>query len=90
MIAAANRDPRRFERPDALDLDRKNNQHLSFGAGLHFCIGSSLAKSEAEAALPALARRLIAPRLVVDPPPYRPMAALHGPRNLIVNIDGVV
>ena len=90
VIASANRDPKRFENPDAFNLDRKNSQYLSFGAGLHFCIGSSLARSEAETALPALAKRLIAPRLVADPPPYRPMAALHGPKHLIVDIQGVV
>jgi cytochrome P450 len=55
LWAAANRDPERFRAPDALRLDRQHTrQHLSFGRGLHFCLGASLARLEARVVLEAL------------------------------------
>jgi len=60
-IAAANRDPRRFENPDAFDLRRTAIEHVGFGGGRHVCLGAPLARLEARAALAALLARL--PRL---------------------------
>jgi cytochrome P450 len=60
-IAAANRDPRRYERPDDFDLAREEREHLAFGGGRHVCLGAPLARRAARAALAALLRRL--PRL---------------------------
>ncbi len=60
-IAAANRDPRRYSRPDAFDLERPDREHLGFGGGRHVCVGAPLARLEARVALAALLRRL--PRL---------------------------
>ncbi|MCA3179593.1 MAG: cytochrome P450 [Burkholderiaceae bacterium] len=57
MVAAANRDPRRFERPDELDLARSPNRHLTFGSGIHFCLGAPLARLEAQACIAALLER---------------------------------
>ncbi len=49
-IASGNRDSARFQHPDVLDIDRKNNRHLAFGSGPHFCMGDWLAKRQGELA----------------------------------------
>jgi cytochrome P450 len=50
ILSSANRDPERFERPDALELGRSPNPHLGFGKGLHYCLGSPLARLETDGA----------------------------------------
>jgi cytochrome P450 PksS len=57
MLAAANMDPDAIEHPERLDLERRPNHHLSFGAGIHFCLGHQLARIEAKCALKALFKR---------------------------------
>ncbi|MER5515383.1 cytochrome P450 [Streptomyces sp. NPDC002763] len=89
VLGAGNRDPERFQDPDRFDPDRQDIQHLGFGSGIHSCFGAPLARIEAQLALSQLARRLDNPRLVEDPPPYRPNAVLRGPRHLNIAIDGV-
>lgn len=66
---AANRDPLVYERPDQLDWHRPNNPHLAFGGGIHYCLGASLARTEARIALRAILDRL--PNLVHDGEPVR-------------------
>ncbi|MER7580997.1 cytochrome P450 [Kitasatospora sp. NPDC097691] len=61
LIGAANRDPARYERPEVFDPTRTDSRPLSFGGGQHFCLGSRLARLEAEVAVPALLDRF--PRL---------------------------
>ena len=56
-ILGANHDPDVFEDPAALRLDRSPNPHIAFGAGIHFCLGSSLARAEARVALAGLLER---------------------------------
>jgi cytochrome P450 len=89
VLAAGSRDPAHVPDPDRFDPDREHNEHLGFGGGIHYCFGAPLARPETQIALTELARRLENPRLVDDPPPYRPNSLLRGPRHLLVDIDGV-
>ncbi|MEU4093223.1 cytochrome P450 [Streptomyces sp. NPDC026673] len=89
MLAAANRDPRRFDDPDRFDPDRKDNEHLGFYTGIHYCFGAPLARIELHVAVPELFRRVTFSRLLEDPPPYRANAVLRGPRHLPVAIEGL-
>jgi cytochrome P450 len=88
-LAAANRDPNRFPDPEQFDPDRRDNEHLGYLGGIHYCFGAPLARQEVQVALAELACRLENPRLVEDPPPYRQSAGLRGPRHLSVEIDGI-
>jgi cytochrome P450 len=89
LFASGSRDPSRFVEPDRFDPDRTDNQHLGFGGGIHYCVGAPLARLETLVALNTLVRRLVAPRLVNDPPPYRQNASLRGPQHLIITFDRI-
>lgn len=86
---SANRDPERFTDPDELDLERRDNQHLGFSQGIHFCFGAPLARLEVQIAVGEFVRRVQNPRLVEDPPPYRHNQIFRGPRHVLVDIDGI-
>ena len=90
LLASGSRDERRFPRADAFVPDRSDNAHLGFGGGIHYCVGAPLARLEAQVALGEIARRLVRPRLLQDPPPYRDNAALRGPRHLPLAFDAIV
>lgn len=71
VLAAADRDPERFDGPDTLDLARRDNQHLGYGHGIHYCLGAPLARLEGQAALATLLKRLPDLRLAGDPADLR-------------------
>jgi cytochrome P450 len=66
MLAAANMDPQANTHPERLDLQRKPNQHIAFGTGIHFCLGHQLARIEGRCALKSLLRRWPKLALAVD------------------------
>jgi cytochrome P450 len=80
LLGSANRDPAVYpDRPDQLDITRPNVRPLSFGGGIHFCLGAQLARIEAEIAISTLLRRL--PDLRLDDaenPEWRPTFVLRG------------
>jgi cytochrome P450 len=67
FFAGANRDPRRWERPDELDITRRTVGHAGFGVGVHNCVGQVIARMEGEAILGALARQVSSLELVGQP-----------------------
>lgn len=87
MLGAANRDPRRFPEPDRFIAARSPNPHVSFGAGIHFCIGAPLARLEMQIAMPILFQRLPGLRLA-ETPRYRNTYHFHGLEALRVTWDG--
>jgi cytochrome P450 len=68
-LGAGNRDPRQFSEPERLDLSRADNAPLSFGGGIHYCLGAPLVRLEAQVAFPALLRRF--PKLGLAGEPER-------------------
>lgn len=83
LLGSANRDPAVFAEPDALDVGRTDNPHISFGAGVHFCIGAPLARVELQASFGALLGRTS--RLELGrPAERRPEFVIRGLRELPV------
>jgi cytochrome P450 len=67
LFAAANRDPRRWDRPDTFDVKRRATGHMTFGTGIHGCVGQAVARLETEAILGALVRRLASIEMTAEP-----------------------
>jgi pimeloyl-[acyl-carrier protein] synthase len=78
VMAAANRDPERFPDPDRLDIRRKENRHVAFGFGAHFCFGAPLARIEAQIAFSTILRRLDHLQLEPGPIKWRENLGLRG------------
>jgi pimeloyl-[acyl-carrier protein] synthase len=85
-LAGANRDPAYFDRPEELDITRKENPHLSLGHGVHFCLGASLARLEAKTTIGALIRRYPKIELATDTPKWGPNVALRGLAELPIRV----
>lgn len=84
ISAAANRDTAVFTDPDRLDVTRQEAKSLSFGGGIHYCVGAPLARLEGEIALNTLLRRLPQLQLATDDLDWRPLIAFRGLERLPV------
>lgn len=84
LFGSANRDPARFEDPDTLDLARTDNPHLTFGAGIHYCLGAPLARLELSASFGALLAETMPPLRLVREPQWREGYVIRGLRELVV------
>lgn len=89
-IAAANRDPDRFQAPDDLDITRDATEHIAFGHGVHQCLGQHLARMEMRTGYPALLRRFPTLRLAVprEEVPLRDDMLVYGVHRLPVTWEG--
>ncbi|KOT54166.1 MULTISPECIES: cytochrome P450 [Streptomyces] len=85
LFGSANHDPAAFDHPERLDLARKDNPHISFSAGIHYCIGAPLARIELAASLAALLRRAPDLRLAATPE-RKPNFVIRGLRELLVAV----
>ena len=88
LVGAANRDPRRFDDPDRFDIHRQIGQHLTFGYGIHYCLGAALARLEGRIALEELLKRF--PDWEVDLSSARlaPTSTVRGWETLPARIGG--
>ena len=84
MLGAANRDPKQFKEPNQLNLNRLNNQHLAFSAGLHFCIGAQLARLEGQIAILNLVQRFPEMKLTGPRPEWASTFGFRGLKSLPV------
>jgi cytochrome P450 len=87
LQGAANRDPERFDHPDQLDLRRGDNAPLSFGWGIHHCLGAALARMEGEVVFRALAERFESVELTSESVEWRPGITLRGLAALPVGLQ---
>lgn len=78
MLGAANRDPARFTDPDRLDVGREEGAPMSFGGGIHFCLGAALARLEGQIVLDRVLDRFATLELVGGPPTVRDSLTLRG------------
>jgi len=88
-LGSANRDPRRFDRPEALDVRREQVKPLSFGGGPHYCVGAALARLESKIAFSKLLQSTDSIELASDEPPvWRASLALRGLERLPLRLRG--
>ena len=84
IMAAANRDPAVFADPDSFDIGRQPNPHISFGSGIHYCLGATLARIEGQEVLRGLAERFPRFELATDRIEYQPSLQFRSVKSLPV------
>ena len=82
LLGSANHDPDKFSNPDSLDITRNEGMSMSFGQGIHFCIGQALGYTETEIAFTTLNEQIPNLRMVDDKPDWRPNPAFRGLNSL--------
>ena len=82
LIAGANRDPDVFDAPEIFDIGRADNRHLSFGGGIHLCIGAPLARVEGQEAILRLVQRFPSLRLTGSEVEWKSTTTIRGPARL--------
>jgi pimeloyl-[acyl-carrier protein] synthase len=87
LIGAVNRDPERFPNPDHFDITRTDHHHLSFSSGEHFCLGSSLARLQAQITLDSILKRLSNLQLATDKLEWQKLGRFRGLVSLPVTFD---
>lgn len=87
VASSANRDPAVFENPDRFDIRRSPNPHVSFGGGIHHCLGASLARVEAQETFRALVETMPRPRLLDDTIEYETNMLFRTPKALNITWD---
>jgi pimeloyl-[acyl-carrier protein] synthase len=85
FISSANRDPEMFEKPDTFDITRWPNQHVAFGAGIHHCLGATLARVEGQEVFKALAERFPGFRLDNQALGYQPSITFRSLKSLPIH-----
>ncbi|MFF4229057.1 cytochrome P450 [Streptomyces sp. NPDC001820] len=85
LFGSANRDPEKFANPDTLDLARADNPHVSFGAGIHYCLGAPLARIELAASFGELLREAPTMRLAAEPQ-WKAGFVIRGVKELLVEL----
>lgn len=85
-LVAANRDPEQFPSPDELDIERRDNRHIAFAVGPHFCLGAPLARMEAQIAIRSLLERFSGFRLLAEPN-WRQNRVQHGLTELLLAVE---
>lgn len=78
LFGAANRDPNRFENADQFDITRNPNPHITFGGGVHYCLGAPLARLELQVAIPTLLKRFPNLHILGDEPQFRNAFVIRG------------
>ena len=86
-LTAANRDPRRFHDPDRFDVARDDNRHLSFGFGIHYCLGANLARMEGEVVLATLLDRFAEIEVIADGSDWMAWTPLRTRERLTVRVE---
>jgi cytochrome P450 len=86
LLAAANHDPSRWENPGSFDITRAPQPHLTFGAGVHTCIGSGLGRLEAQVMMEEVLKRLPRFQLVDEPVEYGAPLFMRGPKSVNIKL----
>jgi cytochrome P450 len=89
LIGSANRDPDVFQDPESFDIGREENPHIGFGFGPHHCLGASLARLEAQVALPELINRVKGIELTTETLSYRDNIVLRGLKEMPVALTAI-